>query len=46
MAITVKQALTIGGLQRGRLLAGEQQLDNVINSLAETGCAALVFQTG
>lgn len=85
MAITVKQALSIGGLQQGRLLAGAQQLDNVINhvnileapwepfwetkdqlfltsfyalqnniplqvetikSLAENGCAALVFQTG
>jgi purine catabolism regulator len=85
MAITVKQALGIGGLKNGVLLAGEGQLDRVIHhvnileapwepswetrdhlfltsfyalrddvslqvetikSLAESGCAALVFQTG
>ena len=85
MAITVKQALGIGGLKNGILLAGEGQLDRVIHhvnileapwepswetqdhlfltsfyavrddvplqvetikSLAENGCAALVFQTG
>ncbi len=85
MAITVKQALNIGGLQKGRLLAGSQDLHHVINhvnileapwepfwdsqdhlfltsfyalrdniplqkknikSLAENGCAALVFQKG
>jgi purine catabolism regulator len=31
MAITVKQALSIGGLQHGRLLAGARHLDRVIN---------------
>ena len=31
MAITVKQALGIGGLKKGRLLTGAQNLDNVIN---------------
>jgi hypothetical protein len=31
MAITVKQALSIGGLQQAWLLAGAQRLDNVIN---------------
>ena len=31
MAITVKQALEIGGLRQGRLLAGSQHLDRVIN---------------
>lgn len=85
MAITVKQALNIGGLKNGTLLAGEEHLDRVIHhinileapwepfwetqdhlfltsfyamrddvplqvetikSLAENGCAALVFQTG
>lgn len=85
MAITVKQALDIGGLKNGRLLAGKEHLDRIIHhvnileapwepfwetkdhlfltsfyalrndvphqvktikSLAENGCAALVFQTG
>ena len=85
MTITVKQALNIGGLKEGRVLAGAQHLDRVINhinileapiesswdaqdhlfitsfyalrentplqieavkSLAEGGCAALVFQKG
>ena len=31
MAITVKQALKIGGLQKGRLLAGSQSLDRIID---------------
>ena len=31
MAITVKQALNIGGLRKGRLLAGSRNLDRVIN---------------
>ena len=31
MAITVKQALEIGGLQKGRVLAGSQHLDRVIH---------------
>lgn len=33
MAITVKQALNIGGLQKGRLLAGGQNLDRVIHHI-------------
>ena len=31
MTITVKQALQIGGLEEGRLLAGEEHLDNIIH---------------
>ncbi|WP_420628940.1 PucR family transcriptional regulator [Candidatus Leptofilum sp.] len=31
MAITVRQALNIGGLQKGRLLAGSKHLDRIIN---------------
>jgi purine catabolism regulator len=33
MSITVAQALKIGGLRQGRLLAGEENLDNVIESV-------------
>jgi purine catabolism regulator len=33
MSITVAQALKIGGLRQGRLLAGEENLDNVIENV-------------
>ena len=42
MGITVAQALKIGGLSRGRVLAGAQNLDNVIEyvNIVEARCEA------
>lgn len=42
MGITVAQALKIGGLSRGRVLAGARNLDNVVEyvNVAEARCAA------